>query len=79
MPLGKVGRRRVSDETDRAIIAWNEQRCETQRHLGQKYELHNQILKAEVVQKSALEKALAALNPEVPYGSRLQASRYSRK
>ena len=72
MPLGKVGRRIVSDQTEAAILAWNKQRCETQRLLGKKYELENEIVRAQILKKSELEKGLAAVADAI--ASRILAS-----
>ena len=56
MPLGKVSHRRVSDETDREIIAWNQQRIATQRELAEKYRLQNEIVRAQVLNKSKMSR-----------------------
>jgi hypothetical protein len=61
MPLGKVGRRIVSDETEAAILAWNKQRCKAQGLLAEKYSLENEIVRAQVLKKSELKKGLAAI------------------
>jgi ABC-type phosphate transport system auxiliary subunit len=61
MPLGKVGRRRVSDETEASILAWNQQRIECQKHLAEKYQLENQITKAAYLDKSELGRALEVI------------------
>jgi hypothetical protein len=58
MPTG-VPRRRTKNLAEREIIRWNRQRTETQKQLAEKYRLENEVVRAEVLRKSELTKALA--------------------
>jgi hypothetical protein len=57
-PAGKP-RVREKNLAERAVVEWNRQRTETQRHLSEKYRLENEITRSEVLRKSELVKGLA--------------------